>query len=64
MNVKLAYLIAPAHLEVFVGGRYIMLPHIAAGDESSGFDLTYKDEWINGEIEHWGGITFGVAYKF
>jgi hypothetical protein len=64
MNVKLAYLIAPAHLEVFVGGRYIMLPHIAAGDDSSGFDITYKDKWINGEIEHWGGITFGVAYKF
>ncbi len=64
MNVKLAYLIEPAHLELFVGGRYIMLPHIAAGDDSSGFDITYKDEWIGGEIEHWGGITFGVAYKF
>lgn len=41
MNVKLAYLIEPAHLEVFVGGRNIMLPHIAAGADSSGFDITY-----------------------
>ena len=64
MNVKLAYLIQPAHLEVFVGGRYMMLPHIAAGDDSSGLDISYKDEWINGEIEHWGGIFFGAAYKF
>lgn len=64
MNMKLAYLIEPAHLEVFVGGRYVMLPHFAAGDDSSGFDLTYKNGWIDTEIEHWGGITFGVAYKF
>ncbi len=64
MNLKLAYYIAPAHLEVFVGGRYIMLPHFAAGDESSGYDLSYQPGWIDGQIEHWGGITFGFAFKF
>lgn len=63
-NIKLAYLIEAAHLEIFVGGRYIMLPHIAAGDESSGWDISYKNGWIDGEIDHWGGINFGVAYKF
>ena len=63
MNVKLAYYIAPAHLEVFVGGRYIVLPHIAAGNDSSMYDLSYKNNWIGGEAEHWGGIFFGAAYK-
>lgn len=63
MNVKLAYYIEPAHLEVFVGGRYQVLPHIAASNESPVYDLTYKDDWINGEVEHWGGIFFGAAYK-
>lgn len=63
MNVKLAYYIQPAHLEVWLGGRYQVLPHIAASDESPVYDLTYKDEWINGEVEHWGGIFFGAAYK-
>jgi hypothetical protein len=64
MNVKLAYYIAPAHLEVFVGGRYIVLPHIQAGDDSPVYDLSYKNGWIGGEAEHWGGIFFGAAYKF
>jgi hypothetical protein len=63
MNVKLAYLIAPAHLEVFVGGRYQVLPHIGASDDSPALDLAYKNNWINGEVEHWGGIFFGAAYK-
>lgn len=64
MNLKLAYYIKPAHLEVFVGGRYQVLPHIAASDDSPVYDLTYKDGWIDGEVEHWGGIFFGAAYRF
>lgn len=63
MNVKLAYYIQPAHLEVFVGGRYQVLPHIEAGDDSPMWDLSYQDGWIGGEAEHWGGIFFGAAYK-
>jgi hypothetical protein len=63
-NVRLAYLIAPAHLEVFVGGRYSLLAHVSAGDDGSVLDLTYKKGWITGELEHWGGIFFGAAYKF
>lgn len=63
MNVKLAYYIQPAHLEVWVGGRYQVLPHIAASNDSPVYDLSYKDDWINGEVEHWGGIFFGAAYK-
>jgi hypothetical protein len=63
MNVKLAYYIAPAHLEVFVGGRYQFLGHIEAGDDSPVWDITYQKGWIGDEIEHWGGIFFGAAYK-
>jgi hypothetical protein len=62
--LKISYYIEAAHLEVWVGGRYIFLPHIVAGDDGSVLDLSYKDGWITGGIEHFGGITFGAAYKF
>jgi hypothetical protein len=62
--IKLSYFIAPASVEVWIGGRYIVLPHIVAGDDGSVLDLTYKQDWITGEVEHFGGITFGAAYKF
>ncbi len=63
-NIRLGYLIAPISLEVFIGGRYTVLPHIAAGGEYPMWDLTYKKNWIGGEVEHWGGLYFGAAYKF
>ncbi|OHD63479.1 MAG: hypothetical protein A2176_06570 [Spirochaetes bacterium RBG_13_51_14] len=62
--IKLSYFIAPASIEVWIGGRYIVLPHIVAGDDGSVLDLTYEEGWITGEVEHFGGITFGAAYKF
>ena len=62
--LKLSYYIEAARLEVFVGGRYIFLPHIVAGDDGSVLDLSYQDGWITGGMEHFGGITFGAAYKF
>ena len=62
--LKLSYYIEAAHLEVWVGGRYIFLPHIVAGDDGSVLDLSYQDGWITGGLEHFGGITFGAAYKF
>lgn len=63
-DVRFSYLIAPIHLEVFVGGRYVLLPHISAGDDGSVLDISYKDGWIGGKVDHWGGIYFGAAYKF
>lgn len=63
-NVRLGYLIAPISLEVFIGGRYIVLPHIAAGGDSPAWDLSHQKDWIGGEVEHWGGLYFGAAYKF
>jgi hypothetical protein len=62
--LKISYYIEAAHVEVWVGGRYIFLPHIVAGDDGSVLDLSYKDGWITGGLEHFGGITFGAAYKF
>jgi hypothetical protein len=63
-NVKFAYLISAINIEVWIGGRYILLPHISAGDKGSKYDLSYKSDWISGELEHYGGLLFGVAYKF
>jgi hypothetical protein len=63
-NLKFAYLIAPINVELWIGGRYMLLPHISAGDDGSVLDLSYKQGWITGELEHFGGITFGAAYKF
>ncbi|HOD15756.1 MAG TPA: hypothetical protein PK307_00125 [Spirochaetota bacterium] len=62
--LKLSYYIEAAHLEVFVGGRYIFLGKIVAGDDGSVLDLSYKEGWITGKMDHFGGITFGAAYKF
>ena len=63
-NLRFAYLISPIHVEVWIGGRYIVLPHISAGDDGSVLDLSYKQGWITGEVDHFGGITFGAADKF
>lgn len=62
--LKLSYYIEAAHLEVFVGGRYIFLGNIVAGDDGSVLDLTYQEGWITGKMDHFGGIMFGAAYKF
>lgn len=61
--LKLAYLIAPINIELSVGGRYIFLAHESAGSDHSQYDLSYKRNWINGQIEHFWGVTFGAAYK-
>ncbi|OHD63478.1 MAG: hypothetical protein A2176_06565 [Spirochaetes bacterium RBG_13_51_14] len=63
-NVKLSYFIQPAHLEVWLGLRYIVLPHISAGDEASKLDLLYEKDWISGEVEHLINLYLGAAYKF
>ena len=49
---------------MFVGGRYIFLGNIVAGDDGSVLDLTYQEGWITGKMDHFGGIMFGAAYKF
>jgi hypothetical protein len=63
-NVKIAYLISPINVEVWIGGRYILLTHVSAGDNGSVLDVSYKTGWITGELEHFGGIMLGAAYKF
>lgn len=62
--LRVSYFIEAAHLEVFVGGRYIFLGNIVAGDDGSVLDLTYQEGWITGKVDHFGGILFGAAYKF
>lgn len=64
LNCKFAYLIKKINLEVFIGLRYVFLPHIVVEDDGSIYDLTYKNKWINGELDHYGGLYWGAAYKF
>src|SRR4030042_3133799 len=63
-NLKLAYFINRIRLEVWVGGRYIILPHIAVADIGSAYNAVYKNGWITGEFEQFYGVMFGAAYKF
>ena len=63
-SAKIAYLISPINVEVWIGGRYILLTHISAGDNGSVLDVSYKTGWITGKLEHFGGIIIGAAYKF
>jgi len=63
-SLKLAYFIERIRVEFWVGGRYIILPHISVYDIGSAFNAAYRKSWITGEVEQLGGITFGAAYKF
>jgi hypothetical protein len=63
-GLKLAYFIKKISLEVWVGGRYIILPHISVKDIDSAFNAAYKKGWITGKVEQFGGLTFGASYRF
>lgn len=63
-NMKLAYFIERIRVEFWIGGVYRILPHIALYDAGSAYNLAYNRGWITGELEQYGGINFGVAYKF
>ena len=62
--LKLAYFIERIRVEFWVGGRYIILPHICVYDIGSAFNAAYKKSWITGEYEQLAGLTFGAMYKF
>ena len=62
--LKLAYFIERIRVEFWVGGRYIILPHICVYDIGSAFNAAYRKSWITGEYEQLIGLTFGVMYKF
>jgi hypothetical protein len=62
--LKLAYFIEQIRVEFWVGGRYMILPHISVYDIGSAFNAVYKKSWITGEYEQLAGLTFGAMYKF
>jgi len=62
--LKLAYFIERIRVEFWVGGRYIILPHISVYDIGSAFNAVYRKSWITGEYEQLAGLTFGAMYKF
>lgn len=63
-DLRLAYFIKRIRLEVWVGGRYAILPHVSLYDAGSAYNGSYKKGWITGELEQYGGLNFGAAYKF
>ncbi len=63
-SVKLAYFIKRIRLELWVGGRYVILPHISLYDIDSAFSASYKKGWVTGEVDQFGGVTWGASYKF
>lgn len=64
MDAGIAYYIAPAHLSIGVGFRWVGVVCASVDDDGSMLDLSYKDHWINSEWDHFYGITFNVSYKF
>jgi len=63
-DLRLAYFINRIRLEVWIGGRYAILPHVSLYDAGSAYNGSYKKGWITGEFEQYGGLNFGAAYKF
>jgi hypothetical protein len=62
-SVKFSYLIAPAGVELWVGGRYICLPYVDEKVRDAGANMTYR-KWLVGRVEHFGGVLFGASYNF
>jgi len=63
-SLRLAYFIKRIRLEVWVGGRYIILPHISLYDIDSAFNAAYAKGWLTGEYEQLIGLMFGASYRF
>ena len=58
------YYIEPAHLTVGAGFRWVGVVCASVDDDSSMLDLSYRDHWMDGEWDHFYGITFNVSYTF
>ncbi len=63
-DLKFAYFVEKIRVEFWIGGRYAILPHISLYDIGSAYNGKYKKGWITGELEQYGSINFGAAYKF
>lgn len=63
-TLRLAYFIERIRLEVFIGGTYIILPHISIYDGISAFNAAYARGWMTGEFDQIGAFFFGAMYKF
>lgn len=63
-NLRLGYFIRRIRLELWVGGRYIILPHISLYDIDSAFNAAYTKGWLTGEYEQLIGLMFGASYRF
>lgn len=72
--LKLSYIIASANVELWIGGRYMLLTHFGVDenhkynlrfeDVLAGRDITSKGGWLDGKIEHSGGVMVGASYNF
>ncbi|MBN2160702.1 MAG: hypothetical protein JW807_15035 [Spirochaetes bacterium] len=63
-SLRLAYFIKRIRLEVFIGGRYAVLPHVCLYDGISAFNAAYARGWLTGEFDQFGALFFGAMYKF
>lgn len=63
-SLKLAYFISQIRIELWVGGRYIILPHISLYDIDSAYNAVYRKGWVTGQVDHFRGLTWGASYKF
>jgi hypothetical protein len=58
------YYIEQAHISVGAGFRWVGVVCASVDDDSSMLDLSYKEKWMDGEWDHFFGITFNVSYTF
>ncbi len=63
-DIGIAYFIAPAHLSIGVGFRWVGVVCVPGDDDSSMIDFAYRNKWVKGKWDHFYGITFNVSARF
>lgn len=63
-DIGMAYFIAPAHISIGVGFRWVGVVCVPGEDDSSMIDFAYRDKWVKGKWDHFYGFTFNVSARF
>lgn len=63
-DVGIAYYIAPAHISIGAGFRWVGVACTPGEDDSSMLDFAYKNSWVKGKWDHFYGFTFNVSARF
>jgi hypothetical protein len=63
-DIGVAYFIAPAHISVGLGFRWVGVVCVPGHDDSSMIDFGYRNSWVKNRWDHFYGITMNVSARF